>query len=90
MKRMRTMAMAIRRKQAKIDDLLKEAPIVHEELSEDLTAIMEGADEDIQKLPNTDFKKIFWEQQVLCIYICMCLWIVYTNICCAYVCVHYP
>ena len=65
---MRTLRMAIQRKEAKIQALLNDAPLLNEDLSEDLSedfvGIMSEMDKDIQKHPNSSFKRLFWEQQV--------------------------
>ena len=63
-RKMKTMMMTLQRQQAKIEHLLENAPEVTQDLSEDLVTIMSGADHNIQNLPYTSFKRLFWEQQV--------------------------
>ena len=63
-KRMRTLRMAIQRKEATIQALFNDAPVLNEDLSDDFVGIMSEMEEDIQKHPNSSFKHLFWEQQV--------------------------
>lgn len=56
----------VERRTAQLDKVQQQSTLViHEELSSDLVSIMDSAAEEIQKLPDTTFKKMFWDQQVL-------------------------
>ena len=59
--------MAMQRKNARLE---QEEHVVQDDLYSDLTTIMAGANEDINKLQSDNFKKMFWDKQV-CACACM-------------------
>ena len=65
LQRVRALRRQVERKTAQLEKVQQQSTmIVHEDLSSDLATIMDSAAEEISKLPDTSFKRMFWEQQV--------------------------
>ena len=59
-----TLKVHMQRVTAKMERLQQESVETTEELSNNLMSIMAEEQENIQKLPDTSFRRTFWEQQV--------------------------
>ena len=65
LRRSRALLAQVQRTKARLEKVQQQSSLViEEELSNDLLTIMAEAEEGVQKLPDSSFKKMFWEQQV--------------------------
>lgn len=69
LRNVRALRRQVERRTAQLEKVRQQSTmVVHEDLSSDLATIMDSAAGEIRKLPDTNFKKMFWEQQV-CIHV---------------------
>ena len=65
LRRAQALAMQVQRPEAKLEKIQQQsAVLLEEDMTSDLVAVMGEAQNEIQKLPESSFRRTFWEQQV--------------------------
>ena len=63
--RAKALAMQVQRRKARLEKVQQQSVVILEEdMASDLVAVMGEARKEMEKLPESSFKRMFWEQQV--------------------------
>ena len=90
LQRAKALAIQVQRQKVRLEKVQQQSDIILEEdMASDLMAVMGEAKSEVEKLPESSFKRMFWEQQVTYTNTCtVTIESLYVHIECTCVCFH--